>query len=522
MGSIKPPSPFVSNSIQIPTFLETFTFMDKPPAPFSIPRIQTGTREIDALLNLIITSTMDALTEYKKTGAGIPTPYATEAHPLDNVPDALDLKRAIRTLEGACEALCTTLAQPMHTIINRSMPFEAQCMRLVIGNHIADILEQFPSGLHVAEIASKTKNRMNPRKLGQVMGLLAARGCFREGDIRELVRQQSSLLVLRSTDPVSAYAHLSTYESGKAITIFPETMAIPEYVDSETTDKCAFTYAVQDEEVTGFYEWFRKHPDLGVASAFQRQIRGLFTEPSMQMFDQSMIGITRVEGSLSIVNNYPWSELAQGTTFCDVGSGFGTIPLALVKAHPHLKIILQDLPNSLEQAKKMWNSEYPQAIQSGVVRFEPLDFIAEAPVKDQDIYYMKHIVHNYPDARAIKILKNVAAAMKPSSVLFIHEYVMASQDAHENPLAAKAPEPLLSNYGSGNLRKYNQDLHMLILFNARQRTYEQFRGLGESAGLELIELVDLVEMLVLKFRKMQDAKADFSDGLGMIPALRAS
>lgn len=42
-----------------------------------------------------------------------------------------------------------------------------------------------------------------------------------------------------------------------------------------------------------------------------------------------------------------------------------------------------------------------------------------------------------------------------------------------------APEPLLPNYGVGNVRPYNQDLHMLNNYNAaKERTLDEFIDLG--------------------------------------------
>jgi hypothetical protein len=49
---------------------------------------------------------------------GHDAPSLDAPHPLDYSQNALALKRAIRVLEGACEQLCTTLAQPGHTICN--------------------------------------------------------------------------------------------------------------------------------------------------------------------------------------------------------------------------------------------------------------------------------------------------------------------------------------------------------------------------------------------------------------------
>ena len=82
--------------------------------------IRTGTSDIEALLELIQSAAYSAVEEYRKTGHGVPSPDDASLHPLDSAPDALALKMAIRVLEGACERLCTTLAQPMHTIANVS------------------------------------------------------------------------------------------------------------------------------------------------------------------------------------------------------------------------------------------------------------------------------------------------------------------------------------------------------------------------------------------------------------------
>ena len=84
--------------------------------------ITADTSDIDTLLGLIQSATHSAVEEYRKTGHGIPSPDDAWPHPLDSAPDALALKKAIRVLEGACERLCTTLAQPMHTIANVGIP----------------------------------------------------------------------------------------------------------------------------------------------------------------------------------------------------------------------------------------------------------------------------------------------------------------------------------------------------------------------------------------------------------------
>ena len=78
--------------------------------------------KILALLSLIQSSANDAILEYEKRGYEAPDPHAREPHPFDAQEVHLDLTKAIRVLEGACQLLCSTLAPPTHTIIGVGSP----------------------------------------------------------------------------------------------------------------------------------------------------------------------------------------------------------------------------------------------------------------------------------------------------------------------------------------------------------------------------------------------------------------
>jgi hypothetical protein len=73
--------------------------------------------ELEDLLGLITSATMDAIAIYEKSGHGIPSINSTTTHPLDT-DTTLALKKAIRILDAASEQLCTTLAPPSHTLLN--------------------------------------------------------------------------------------------------------------------------------------------------------------------------------------------------------------------------------------------------------------------------------------------------------------------------------------------------------------------------------------------------------------------
>ena len=64
--------------------------------------------------------------------------------------------------------------------------------------------------------------------------------------------------------------------------------------------------------------------------------------------------------------------------------------LQLARAHPNLRLILQDLPERIQQAKnEVWPKECPEAIAERRIAFEPLDFFASSPVPGCDVYYVR-------------------------------------------------------------------------------------------------------------------------------------
>ena len=87
---------------------------------------------------------------------------------------------------------------------------------------------------------------------------------------------------------------------------------------------------------------------------------------------------------------FPWKELGNGATVCDVAGGVGTISLQLAKSYPNLRLILQDLPERIQQAKdEVWPKECPEAIAEGRIIFEPIDFFASSPVPGCSVYYVR-------------------------------------------------------------------------------------------------------------------------------------
>lgn len=113
--------------------------------------------------------------------------------------------------------------------------------------------------------------------------------------------------------------------------------------------------------------------------------------------------------------------------------------------------------------------------------------------EEADIYFMRHVIQDWPDAESVKILANTAAKMTSSTKLLICEHVdlpsyrlsptsVSMAGSVKDEFAA--PEPLLANWGAAHTSRL--DLQVLACLNARQRTQVQYTNLVQQAGLEVV------------------------------------
>ena len=61
----------------------------------------------------------------------------------------------------------------------------------------------------------------------------------------------------------------------------------------------------------------------------------------------------REGNKLTIRVAFDWGALPEGATVVDVGGGIGKSGRAIVESHPSVKVVVQDLPEVIEDAKKV-------------------------------------------------------------------------------------------------------------------------------------------------------------------------
>ena len=210
---------------------------------------------------------------------------------------------------------------------------------------------------------------------------------------------------------------------------------------------------------------FRKHsPD---ANAFS----GMDPEAT-KVFDAAMATFAPATAA-ALAAAYDFSQLG---TLLDVGGGNGAILIGLLAANPRLRGIVFDRPDTAERARA-------KLAEAGLAaRCEAVggDFFASVPA-GADAILMKHVIHDWDDAQAGRILASCARALAPGAKLLIAEGVYPPRiDASLESRGAAA-----------------NDVNMLVATGGRQRSEAEFRALYEAAGFELTRIVPTAARLAL-------------------------
>jgi hypothetical protein len=204
--------------------------------------------------------------------------------------------------------------------------------------------------------------------------------------------------------------------------------------------------------------------------------------PKIQNAFNKVMGMS-IREKVDFYQMYPVAERLQVSSpeevmIVDVGGGLGHELAGFRKSNPDLqgKVILEDLPNVIDEAKKKGLADGVEAIGH--------DFFEPQPVKGAKAYHLRTILHDWPDKQARTILQHITDVMKDDSVLLINEQVV--------------PESGVS------FKTCTFDMVMMTMAGT-ERTEAQFKALLDSAGLELIKIwrpsVDAVTSCLIEARK---------------------
>ncbi|MFW2388421.1 MAG: methyltransferase [Polyangiales bacterium] len=292
---------------------------------------------------------------------------------------------------------------------------------------IADALDERP--MDAAELAERLG--CDHGSLERLLGVLAAEGLL-EADRDD----RFSLTILGSQLRDSALGPLARY-IGAPFSWSPW-LRLTETVQ---TGKAAFEL----EHGQDLFSYLAEHPQAS------------------NVYNAGVDAFTRHDAQ-ALAGAFDFSEFE---TVVDVGGGIGTLLIELLRRWPHLRGTLFDKEQVVRAAAERLRDAGMESRCTALGG----DFFEAVP-SGADVYIVRHIIHNWGDAEALRILRNCAAAVQPSGKVLVVEGVLL-------PGHRKDTTRLL-------------DLEMMVLSGTgRERSKPELRRLFSQAGLRLAKTVPL-------------------------------
>lgn len=190
---------------------------------------------------------------------------------------------------------------------------------------------------------------------------------------------------------------------------------------------------------TGLFEYLERHPEHA------------------EVYHRAVDAFTRLE-AIALASSFDFSATRR---IVDVGGGRGTLLVEVLKRHPHISGVLLERAAVADAARAVFERE--RLTERAEVRVG--DFFESVP-DGADVYVIKHVLHNWSDEHAVRILRNCASAVAPQGRVLVVEGIM-----------------LPPSYRDGTRLL---DLEMMTLLGpGRERTKPEFRRLFAAAGLRL-------------------------------------
>lgn len=185
-----------------------------------------------------------------------------------------------------------------------------------------------------------------------------------------------------------------------------------------------------------------------------------------ELFNQTMTSISELTMA-TVVAGYDFSAYP---TIVDVGGGRGPLLAAILAAAPASRGVLYDLPRVVASAPTVLR-EHNVADRVHITEGSFFDSVPGGG----DAYVLKNIIHDWPDQKAVQILRNVRAAAGPRATVLLVEMVIPE---HHRDFP-------------GNW----VDLEMLLNLAARERTEAEYGELLSQAGYRITRVVQTASPL---------------------------
>ncbi|KAG5336711.1 Sterigmatocystin 8-O-methyltransferase [Termitomyces sp. J132] len=397
---------------------------------------------LSALANIIVTNVAALEAAYAEKGATFPSlddPFRPTPMDFDT---SLAPTKAL--IVAAAAQILACVRSPIETLQEYSPGmYLTATLGFVVDTNIPDILnEGNPEGVHVKDIAAQIE--VEPSYIARILRFLATRHVFREAKpnvfannrISSLLSKNKSVVEIK-VDPIGRFdlAPMAGFVSSSADEALTSSVHLSEFVQNPTQAAAAFNIGLKTE--AKMWEWYEEAGNEWRARRFSAAMKG---------------GADRFPGEI-FVRGVGLRDLKDGDVVVDVGGSVGSCTLHLFRASPNINYVVQDLEKQIMTAADFWQENASDAVPSGKVKLQAHNFFTPQPVKGAAVYFLRLVIHDWPDDDAKNILKHLRDAANESSRLIIFDnlaFHVCEDNANEMAAPkASAPYPLLANLGIG-------------------------------------------------------------------------
>ncbi|KAF2968701.1 hypothetical protein GQX73_g4910 [Xylaria multiplex] len=314
----------------------------------------------------------------------------------------LKLSEAARRVNLATEALGDTIHRVMLS------PLQLPLALIGMETRLFEILvEQEGKAAKTTELATMTKT--DPALIKRLLRYYQAFGMVDEPTEGQYLANN----ITSALATPGGFAAIAFYSEAMipALAVLPQFLRDTGY--SNITDKANYPWYLGHQTDKQFFEWIEDRPNV--------------LRHFMVWMRSQRDGLPIFLDAIDFKEEFASHGVNENTAvFVDIGGSFGHQCVRLRKRHPDLigRVILQDREEVIQQAKTR-----PIPGFEGIIP-QAHDFFTSQPIKGARAYYLRHVLHDWPDNECIEILKNIKSAMTQESRILIDEIVLPEYGAH--------------------------------------------------------------------------------------------
>ncbi|KAJ5090818.1 hypothetical protein N7532_009502 [Penicillium argentinense] len=348
----------------------------------------------------------------------------------------LEIQRALRQTQVELQSPIEVLFE----LVNSTLGVSVVRMSTDLG--LFGILAKSSESLSVNKIAEASG--ASPDLLARILRYLASTNMIMEAGVNQYEANKTT--------------HVFASEKGEAMVlhgfdfhavimrVMPDFFKETKYQDVTSNKYIPFHKAFNTN--LSCFDWLIQHPEH--FTPFQKAMTSIEGSEWTEGFDLLESEIKKLPSTAA--------QSSERTFLVDIGGGHGHQSIQLGQKYPNVlgRLVLQDLPTTVENL----------AIEG--VKVEAYDFFQKQPLVGAKFYYLRRVLHDWPDNDATKILRNVAEAMSTDSRVLIDDTVLPDTEAVWQGTMA--------------------DLALMISCGGKERTRRQWELLADAAGLRVEQI----------------------------------